>query len=620
MGKIDDDFPMDLFRMLHRPIRLEDADNDNFIERFLTGQQKSWEDLSESILALRKIYQPEECREDLLQYLKDIVGLTRDLRNITDALDTADLRKVILLAIPLWKTKGLEVGFKNTIKLFTGFNARVYDWFDYRMIIGEKALGEEQLGEDSWLISRPDVEGSEPLGSPFMILQFNDATLRDGSEYVNPVQSYGTTSFSMGGPFGNSIFSLKGVDLILHIPHRSHFDFTGNFTVEMFTKTGIVQDVILLNKMVGTVGVKLEYDISHQIKYTIGDGTTTQTNTVASGITFSDNIWKHICWSVDWDEGTLGKIAVWVDGTRVIYDDINGALVKTNIKNEADMFIGDTTVLGSGFDGFVDGIRMTTDNRYAVTLATITPPTTNFTEYIEEQLDEYQIDVRVVDDSTLDRNVLKSILNLMRPSSERINIIYIDFFDDFESGKGQWNTISGSGYTEKTDEKSYLKLPELSFEQVEVNGYTNWKDYLVQHRVTIYAGDEFEVRFLITNSINYYSFRINTTDKKAYLEKVVTGVRTSLTSSVDIDVETSNLPLYMPFYVYTVSVAYNEDTGFTTIKCHIDSNKTLKAVDNTFTEGTFGLATSSGTTIWESECEMFQIPLDYDKIKPNDEF
>lgn len=623
MAKIDENFAFDIYRFLHRPIRTEDAKNDYFVERYLIGPQTIWEGLSQKIMDLKNIIDPEHCREDLLYYLKDIVGLTRDLRSITDSLSAEDLRKVILLAVPLWKQKGLESGFKNTIRLFTGFNARVYNWFDYRMIIGEKAIGEEQLGEDSWLISRPGVEANTPLGTPFILLQFNEQLIKDGSIYVNPVIPYGAVSFHSGGPFSSSQYNLKILNGSLEIPNRVMFDFTGNWTLEFYFRTGVTQVIPLFYKWdaVNNIGIQLIADTTtDQITYRVADGTINQTSTIASGLDLDDANWKHIVFEADWDEGSTGKFAIWINGTRIIYDDINGGFVKNNIANSKSIIICDNVIGGTSFKGYLDGIRFTNDIRYNVALSSITPPVTNFVEYVEEQLDEFQIDVRVVDDGTLDRSVLKSILNLMRPCSERINILYIDFFDDYTAGKGQWSTQSGSAYVEQTDNKYYFKLPPLSLEHVDVQGSSSWKNYIVQNRVSIYSGNQFEVRFLIVNSLNYYSFRVDASAKMAYLEKVIAGTPVTLASPVQIDIEIANLPLYQPYYVYMVSVFKNEDTGLTSIKCYLDSNVVLQADDNTYSNGTFGLYTYAGTTIWASECEMFQLPLEYDRINPNDEF
>lgn len=618
MAKVNPSFPYDIFKFLHKPIRTADKDVDNFLERFLVGEQTVWEQLSAKIESITTLNNPEKIRADLLQHLKDIVGLTRDLRNITDALTEDDLRKVILLAIPLWKSKGLEVGFKNIIKLFTGFNARIFNWFDYRMIIGEKAIGEEQLGEDSWLISKPGIIGQSTLGAALFLLQFEDEKIKDRSLWGNPITKYGNADFFPGGPFGSSNFYLRGIEFFLQIPHRAIWDFSKDFTFEIFVKCWENQIIPLFWKWDNTLnkGIKLYIDTNtNEITYVISDGTTTQTNTIASGVVFNDNVFKHIVWIVDWDE-----TSIWVDGTRKFNVGMNGGFLKSEINNNSDLFIGAQSLSSVGSKFGIDGIRITSDARYDVTLTSITPPATNYLEYIEEQLDEFQIDIRIVDDGTLDRTMTKRILNLMRGSSERLNLLFIDFYDDFVAGKGQYTTISGTGYVEKVGEIFNLKMPENSLEHVEVTGSTDWKNYLVQHRCLIYDGSEFEIRFLIQDDLNYYAFRVNSTLKTAYIEKSIAGTRTPMATPIPIDVEPAIIPNWLPYYVYLISTFTNENTGITTLKAYIDSNLIFSVDDNNFEKGTFGLFTPSNSEMWCSESEMFQLPLESDRIGPNSNF
>lgn len=622
--KIDPNFPYDMFKFLHKPIRDADKEVDNFTERYMKGMQTVWELLDSKIHSIQNMNNPAKIRADLLWYMKDIVGLTRDLRNITDGLSENDLRKIIILAVPLWKKKGIEIGFSDIVKLFTGFDSRVFNWFDYRMIIGEKAIGEEQLGEDSWVISRPGVEANTPEGLALLLLQFNvNGIIRDGSTFGNTIIPYGTKSWQSGGPFATSDFYLVGVNFWFFIPHRDIYDFTSNWTMETFFKTSSSQTIILFQKWDFTLGKGIQLianTATNQVTYIISDGTTTDTRTIASGEDFDDNSWHHATWVTDWDKGTDGQTAIMVNGTRLFLDDLNGAMVKKDINNESNLFIGETSLGGAGVKASWDGIRITNDARYDIDNTTITVPGVNFVEYQEEQLDEFQMDIRVVDDGTLDRTLLKRILNLMRGSSERLNILYIDFYDAFESGKGQYKTVTGSGYTEETGGTFYLKMPPESLEIVEVSNSDDWKNYIVQHRCTIYDGEEFEVRFLVQDNDNFYAFRINSNLKIAYFEKVIAGVRTGLASSVIIDVESATLPTYIPYYVYMVSCFRNENTGVTTLRAFIDSNLTFSVDDTNFEKGSFGIYTPSGSTIWCSESEMFQMPLDHDRINPNDEF
>lgn len=621
--KINPSFPHDMFKFLHKPIRDQDGVEEEFVERYMKGQQQIWEELVDKILAANQIFDPEKCRADLLPYLKDIVGLTKELDNITQGLSDDDLRKIILLAVPLWKQKGLETGFSNIVRLFTGFNARVFNWFDYRMIVGEKAIGEEQLGEDAWLISNPGVEGSTATGTPLLLMQFEERDLRDGSLYRHNVLPYGSFAFAAGGPYTASENYIYGNGFGMLAEYKDIYDWSNGVSIEGRFKTSKAQTVPLFHWYDADLdkGIRLYIDTtSDEITYAIQDGDVTQTNTIAAGVSLADDDWHHVAWVVDWSEGASGETSLWVDGTRILNESMNASFVKRNIFCFENIHIGMESIYGARYSGSLDGIRVTNDVRWTVANSTIVPPGANFIEYVEEQLDEFQVDVRVVDDGTLDRTLIKRLLNLMRPCSERINILYIDFYEDFEAGKGQYETISGTAYVEKTDEINYLKMPEGSLEHVDVKGSADWTNYLCQQRCIIYEGEEIEVRFMIQDELNYYAFRVNTSTKLAHFEKSVAGVRTALDTPKTIDVEPASLPLYLPGYVYMVSSFKNENTGEVTLKGYIDSNQIFEVNDNTFTKGTFGLYTPTGSTVWCSEAEMFELPLEHERINPNDVF
>lgn len=622
--KINPNFPYDLFKFIHKPIRDEDKENDDFLQRYLYGMQAVWEMLDQKIKDIQNINNPAKCRADLLEYLKDIVGLTRDLGNITDSLTEEDLRKIILLAVPLWKKKGIEVGFKDIVKLFTGFNSRVFNWFDYRMIVGEKAIGEEQLGEDSWLISRPGVEGYTPEMDVILLLQFNDYDIiKDGSINRNTVVPYGDHSWEVGGPFSNSPLFLRGVDFYLQVLNSHTCKLEENISIEMFFQTTKEQNIPLFHKYDSELnkGIRIYADtVNDEITYMLSDGTNTQTHTASAGTDLDNGGWKHLALVIDWDEDDDGKIAIWLNGSRIIFEDMSGALIKQGLNTEKDLFICEESLSGDGYTIGLDGIRVISGTRYSVLLSTITPPATNYIEYQEEQLDEFQIDIRVVDNGSLDRPLLKRILNLMRGSSERINILYIDFYDAFESGKGQYKTVTGTGYVEEVDNVYYMKLPPNSVEIAEVLGSTEWTNYLVQHRCLIYSGSQVEIRFCYQDDLNFYAFRINAELKMAYFEKVVAGTRTDLATPKEIDVEAGTPPIYLPYYVFMVSCFKNENTGETTLRGYIDSNLIFSADDNNFSKGSFGIHTPTDSTVWCSESEMFQMPLEYDRINPNSEF
>lgn len=143
----------DLYESLIRPIRDKDREvGALFLQRFLERPQY-WRDWAEArIQKLPELLDPELCREDLLDYLLAIVGFTRAYDSIISRLDTDTKRKLIRLAAPLWKRLYTELGAEVTIRLLTGKTPYIRNWFDFRPIVGEVIIGEEQVGFDFWVI------------------------------------------------------------------------------------------------------------------------------------------------------------------------------------------------------------------------------------------------------------------------------------------------------------------------------------------------------------------------------------------------------------------------------------------------------------------------------------
>lgn len=150
MAELETAFDGLMYRALIQPLR--DADTTLFLQRFLQRPQEQFEALVARIKSLSDTDSPDTIPAALLTYLKDHVGFTSELDAITSRLDTVALRRLIALAVRMWKQKGTSAGLLDLIRLLTGKSAVYYDWFHYRNILGESLIGEEQLGSDNWLI------------------------------------------------------------------------------------------------------------------------------------------------------------------------------------------------------------------------------------------------------------------------------------------------------------------------------------------------------------------------------------------------------------------------------------------------------------------------------------
>lgn len=823
--KINQSFPHDCFLFVHKPIRTADATNRNFLERFMLGMQSQFEDAQTKINQVMQLLDARRVPANALRYLKDHVGFTKELDYITQGLTDDEIRKLIILAVPLWRQKGLELGYKNVIRLFTGAGSRIFNWFDFRLIVGEKSLGEEQLGEDSWLISVPGVEGSNPVGGVVLLISFED-NFKDRSLTKNDPVYVGSLfdhNFYDGGAVAGSDKHVALAGGRLRVPANAAYDFEGSFTIEGFFRTTVSQSATLfrtenesgsrvvdisldtstnelaftaqtedivandesdynndgefegdlvpivggdpsitgstrrlqgnatdqsltfaygeqydfladftiefavkraaapgstrrvLGKQISAANVAGSYRIDatatglqisirdfvslsddtytiasasvfdnawHRVAfvrtgtqlYTYLDGSRiniaslantgaldaeadlillkrvgdtlfddTQidelrmsniarytgasyvvasaeftsdddtvllahfdesdvvTETISSGDSLDDNDWRH--WALVVNKET-GRARMWLDGSESTSEIEIGLRDLTTFR---DLFIAAQDSIGTNpYTGDLDNIRLSLSAVYDTSLATITPPGTTFVEYIEEQLDEFQTDIRVVDIGNLNRDLLLKVLNLMRPVSERLNVIYIKYFEDFEIGKGSLQTIAaGSSVVD-----GELLMPAGSIEHSDFMGDDELQNIFLSISVVVPEAGRFGIRFNIQNNNDFYRVLIDTTDSTMRLQKVVAGVSTTIHGPVTVDLVPDTQ------YVMSVSTFIEPSTNVTKIKYFQDSNLVGEVDDNTYDKGKFGIeAQLDSATV--REMEAFTKPLETNRINPN---
>lgn len=610
MAKIDPNFPHDMFKFLHRPLRVIDAEQgDNFLERFLLGPQAIFEDTFSQINTLLDIIDPAKTRADLLQYLKDHVGFTSELASITQDLTESDLRKLISLAVALWKQKGTEPGYQNIVRLFTGKSVRVFNFFDFRLIVGEKAFGEEQLGEDSWLISVPGVEASNDVSNNVVSLLPFDGNPKDRSINVNDAVVNGFHGFFVAPSSGfpqtvEKYLRLQG-GVVLQ-PNSSKYDLSGDFTVELFFRMQASQSKRPIVKKIDTngVGLKIEIDsATNEVSYELNDGTLVVSDSFTPTADLDDNSPRHLALIVDRAN----------DGARIYLDGVEASTtiplgLLGDLTNIADFIIGGEGIGINTLLTDVSAFRLALNTVYDISFPTLAPPLSGFIEFQPELLHEFESDVRIVDEGDLNKILMLRILNLMRPSSERLNAIFIRFFDDFSVGSGRFITLSGSS---RINIDQQLEMDPGSFLITDVLNDTEFKNIMLQTKAndTEGAGSVFSVLFFVQDNQNFYEFRANTISRELSLHKTVAGVSTQIGAPVPVDM------VPRTSYIYTINTNFDPNTNDTLIQTFFDSNNVHRVRDSSFEKGKFGYL-STGDFLQIDEIEMFETPLDIQRVLP----
>jgi len=611
MSKIDPNFNYDIYSFLHRPLRELDRKEGNlFVERFLQGPQYIFEETQSKIDTIKTLKDPSSIRADLLQYLKDHVGFTKELNNITNDLSDNDLRKLITLAVALWKQKGIELGYANIVRLFTGKSARIFNWFDFRLIVGEKAFGEEQLGEDSWLISVPSVEYSEDASNNVVSLLTFEHNLKDRSINKNDATLFAPTQYydtpNSGFPIGSETF-LRLLGGVVCQSNSSKYDLSGNFTVELFFRSNVTETAKTLIYKRDAIGKGFQINInkaSNTISFILFDGVLTVSNTFTPTIDIDDNGIYHIALEVDRiNDGAR----LWINGTESSPKIPLTTL--SDLTNTGSIYIGGESVGVNNIKCDIDNFRLSLNAVYDIDSATITPPLSGFIEYQEELLHEFYTDIRIVDDDgTLNKTLILRILNLMRPQSERLNVILIKFFDDFFDGIGNFISLSGSINTTTNQE---MKVNPESFVTTDVINDTEFQDIVLQIKVRddVSTGSVFSILFFIQDENNYYEYKIDTTNREVSLYKVIAGVSTQIGLNISEDI--------VPKADYIYTVITSKGSTNTMIKTYVDSNLQHEIYDSTYEKGKFGMKTYVSSTMFIDEIEMMEIPTDVQYILPN---
>lgn len=610
MSRIDPNFPHDIFRFLHRPLRLLDAEQgDNFLERYLLGPQTIFEDGFDRIEKLKEIIDPAKTRNDLLQYLKDHVGFTKELNNITQDLSDSDLRKLISLAVALWKQKGTEPGYQNIVRVFTGKAVRVFNWFDFRLIVGEKAFGEEQLGEDAWLISVPGVEASQDQSNNVVNLLTFEGNLKDRSLTRNHAVGNGQVNFfltpSSGFPQGSvKYMGLKGG--VLTQSNSVKYDLSGDVTIEYFIRTNMLQAsrTIFYKKDLSGKGIQIDIDtVTNTISFDLNDGTTSVSGSLIPSADLDDNQPRHLALIIDRTNG----IRLYLDGVESTPTIPLGVL--GDLTNSGQIVHGGSGVITNNFEGDFDNFRLSLNAVYDVSFSTLVPPLSGFIEYQEEELQEFQTDVRIVDEGDLNKILMLRILNLMRPASERINAIFIRFFDDFSAGSGRFNTLVGSS---SVNINTQLEIAPGSIVATDVLNDTEFKNIVLQIKANdvIPTGDVFSILLFFQDVNNYYEYRIDTLNREVSFHKVVGGISTQIAAPAIVDIVPTTS------YIFSVQTSYDPLNDNTLFQVYLDSNRIHSVVDGAFEKGKFGFKTPGSTPMQVNEIEMIQLPVDVRRVAP----
>lgn len=257
----------------------------------------------------------------------------------------------------------------------------------------------------------------------------------------------------------------------------------------------------------------------------------------------------------------------------------------------------------------------------------VAPSESNATWFTAFPYDEFLTEIRIVDEKTgegeLNRALLTKLLKLQRPNSERFNVVYVDFLDQFTTpyDSGQWieQVIPSGGLNTFTVDEGILTLEDNGV----IGGLlanrptsSDWKRYQWRNKVALGSAiGTFQLEFLYVDNLNHFFLEV---DYQGFgtgtvqLFKRVAGVDTALTAAIpfpDLNPET--------FWTYSIEL-FDIPVSQLNVKLLIDRNLIADiTTPSTWSAGNIGFRMENGTKIWVSETELWQYPLEIDRVGPN---
>lgn len=163
-----------IYDFILKSLRESDQKNGKLLERYLDGPQDVWTAIQEKIFSLKTLWDYTKIDDELLKYMKNIVGWTTELDYITDHMSYEQLRRLISISVAFWKKRGTEDSIEDILRFILFVDVRIITWFDYRWLIDENYLTLENRGFDTWLLDLPE-EGTEQNYSVLKVV--DDGTL-----------------------------------------------------------------------------------------------------------------------------------------------------------------------------------------------------------------------------------------------------------------------------------------------------------------------------------------------------------------------------------------------------------------------------------------------------------
>jgi hypothetical protein len=238
--------------------------------------------------------------------------------------------------------------------------------------------------------------------------------------------------------------------------------------------------------------------------------------------------------------------------------------------------------------------------------------------YLVPVSDETLSDIRIVDDGTLDRVLIRSMVQFFKPGGEKVSIHWIDFLDLFnlDDDDAQWESVESGSPT--VTGGLYALTDDTSIEEVatSVAGSDEWTDYLAYCRVRFtQASGVSSISFFYLNSTDHFKIEFDVTANDMTLSVVVAGAPTVL----DVYSFSDHSQTLVENVFYGIRIVCENISSPTETTDGAERIATTTNLVGRQTKGKLTVRHEVGATVEMSEIEMFQLPMESNLIGLNGE-
>ena len=119
-----------MYQFLIKSVR--DGDSSGTLERYVAASQEGFEQIRSNILSVDNLRNAALVPDEYVPIQAWALGWTPELSEVTDGLTKSEYRRLLTMSVPMWKAKTSAAGIVQMLRIFTGRDALLWDWFAFR--------------------------------------------------------------------------------------------------------------------------------------------------------------------------------------------------------------------------------------------------------------------------------------------------------------------------------------------------------------------------------------------------------------------------------------------------------------------------------------------------------